>query len=121
MRGWSLAAALAWTFDEQRHIDRSHSHDPEYDELSARLALDEARARGSIIDVVHAWELPIVAESPSSSFDPVPFERSSHELVDSMLADADTSGLVQPSARVIVTARSAAGALIARSTDADLL
>lgn len=58
-------------------------------------AIDEARARGAVLRVVHAWTAPFVGGYPFSgaTFDQRLVEDGARELLDDVVAGADVSGL----------------------------
>ena len=58
-------------------------------------ALDEGRARGVVVKVVHGWTAPFVGAYPfgGATFEPGLFEDSAREVLDTVLADVDTSGI----------------------------
>jgi nucleotide-binding universal stress UspA family protein len=85
-------------------------------------ALDEARARGSVAEVVHAWQPPFLAGYP---LDPLvigteAFEDAARDVVEGTLDDADLTGLTHPVTRTLACARPAA-ALLDAARNADLV
>ena len=61
------------------------------------FALDDGRRRGNAtIEVVHAWEPPVLVGGPVGTVPPVPvdgpYTESAHQLVTDALAAADTTG-----------------------------
>ncbi|HEY8546966.1 MAG TPA: universal stress protein, partial [Acidimicrobiales bacterium] len=84
-----------------------------------RWAIDEARARGARLDVVHAWSAPVVG-GPFAivAFEPTLAEQAANEIVDRALAAEDTTGVdVQRG----VTCGAAAPALLAAAQGAGLV
>jgi nucleotide-binding universal stress UspA family protein len=81
-------------------------------------ALDEARLRKAPIEVVHAWQMPLVATPyvvPGTVL-----EEAANEVLAASLAEADQRGLVAP---VVATVRGsgAAWAILDAAADADLV
>jgi len=58
-------------------------------------ALEEARARGTVLRVVHAWSAPFVGGYPfgGATFDQRLVEDGARELLDSLVAGVDTDGV----------------------------
>jgi nucleotide-binding universal stress UspA family protein len=87
------------------------------------FALDDGRRRGNAtIEVVHAWEPPVLVGGPVGTVPPVPvdgpYTESAHQLVTDALAAADTTGVsVEP----VVVEGPAGAVLCERSTGAVLL
>lgn len=85
-------------------------------------ALDEARVRRAALDVVHTWSLPFFVRARDvAPLDVASSEALGRDLVDAMLADADTDGLVEPPTVLLGTARAAAGFIVESAADADLV
>lgn len=85
-------------------------------------ALDEARARGGYVEVVHSWMLPASYGYPTLAVpDLTVFEEAAEGVVDHLLEHADTSGMSRPISRVVIGGTSTAGLLTARADDAELL
>ena len=85
-------------------------------------ALDEARARQCEIEVVHSWSLPYGYGYPAPlPLDPTAVAAAAATLVDSAIADADTSGLAHPVERILISGPSPGGALLVRAEAADLV
>ncbi|HEX8803923.1 MAG TPA: universal stress protein [Acidimicrobiales bacterium] len=86
-------------------------------------ALDEARARGAVLEVLHAWQPPLAAAYPvgpllSSTVDPL--DDAARTTLDGELDDLDLGGLPAPVERTVVC-EGAAGALIDASKAAGLV
>jgi nucleotide-binding universal stress UspA family protein len=85
-----------------------------------RWAAVEARARDADLDVVHAWQLPIMAAPPvhamSADFDAI--EDSSRALLETAVADRALTGV---RVKTHLTDNSPALALLERATGAGLL
>lgn len=62
---------------------------------SLEWAADEARARGAVLRVVHAWNAPFVGGYPfgGATFDQRLVEDGARELLDGIVAEVDTTGL----------------------------
>ncbi|MFN8050158.1 MAG: universal stress protein [Acidimicrobiales bacterium] len=66
-RGWTVRAVLAWTFLRQHRVDRTSTHDPEYDDSCAALALQEyVRDAVDAADVA-GIELQTICELPAEA------------------------------------------------------
>lgn len=85
-------------------------------------ALDEARARGCTVEVVHAWPPPFLAGYPLDSLTvgAEVFEDAASKVMDGALADADLTRLSRPVERTLAGGRPAA-ALLEAAKDADLV
>jgi nucleotide-binding universal stress UspA family protein len=86
-------------------------------------AIDDARRRGgAAVDVVHAWEPPVLVGSPVGAVPPVPidvpYNDVAHQILTDALAAVDTSGLT---VEQVVVEGPAGASLCERSTDATLL
>jgi nucleotide-binding universal stress UspA family protein len=92
---------------------------------TARRALNwavaEARLRQATLDVVLAWHMPYIAGYPYAGvgFDPATFEKDAQTTLDSIIDGTDTTGV--PSVERTLAVGDAASALLAKSTDADLV
>ncbi len=85
-------------------------------------ALDEARARGGWVEVVHSWMLPASYGYPTLVVPDLSiYEEAAEAVVAELLDHADTSGMSRPISKVIVGGTSTSGLLAARSADAELL
>lgn len=75
-----------------------------YSRHALAWAVDEARARKAVLEVVHAWQPPFVGGFPftASTVDFSAFETTAHELLDTIVAEADTTGLVEPVQKTVV-------------------
>ena len=85
-------------------------------------ALDEARARGGWVEVVHSWLLPaaygyLTLPVPDSAA----YEEDAEALVSRFIEKANTSGLSRPISRIIVGGTSTAGLLADRAANAELI
>ena len=78
-----------------------------------RWALAEAAARGATLQVVHAWQVPVVdgAVLGSFAFDVTELEASAHRLVDDMIAEATPDGPPVSIERTVVAGGPAQGLL----------
>ncbi|MFZ6004102.1 MAG: universal stress protein [Actinomycetota bacterium] len=85
-------------------------------------AIDEARARSAVIEVLHAWQPPFVGGFPltGETIDFTEFEHCAHELVDHALAAPDIGDLPCSVERTVVCA-GAASALLEASERADVV
>jgi nucleotide-binding universal stress UspA family protein len=85
-----------------------------------RWAAAEARARESVLDVVHAWRLPMMTAPPAMATFPdlSSIEGVGREILDAALADPALKGL---ETRPHLTNRSPAGALMDLADDAGLV
>jgi nucleotide-binding universal stress UspA family protein len=86
-------------------------------------AIDEARRRGdTTVEVVHAWEPPVLTGSPVGEVPPVPvdsaFDDAAHLLIADALTHVDTTGVTVE--QVVVEGPSGA-ALCEHAADAALL
>jgi nucleotide-binding universal stress UspA family protein len=85
-------------------------------------ALDEARARGCAIEVVHTWAPPYAYGYPTPvALDPAPVEARAREMVERCVDDADTTGLAGPVEVIVTSGGSPAAALLVRAEAADLV
>jgi nucleotide-binding universal stress UspA family protein len=86
-------------------------------------ALDDARRRGgATVEVVHAWEPPVLVGSPVGTVPPVPvdgpYDDAAHHLLADVLSGVDTSGVtveqvvVEGPPGAALCERSAAAALV---------
>jgi nucleotide-binding universal stress UspA family protein len=87
-----------------------------------RWALDEARARGAEVEVVHAWTIPYVGMygMNPAPMDRVPYESAAREALAASMEGQDTSGLRAPVATTLVFG-SAGGAVLERAEGAALV
>ncbi|MFP3900681.1 MAG: universal stress protein [Acidimicrobiia bacterium] len=83
-------------------------------------ALDEARARGAALDVVHAWDLPLIGHLGALAFDPVMFRDVGHEVLDEAISAAEARAAGVGVHRLLARGP-AARVLIERGRRADLL
>lgn len=84
-------------------------------------ALDEARRRHAVVEVVHTWHLPYLGGYPYAvPIDTAIFQDEAVALVEHLIADADTSGLPGPIIRTIA-ADGAVQAVLDAAKDADLV
>ncbi len=85
-------------------------------------ALDEARRRQAVVEVVHAWHPSYVGASPWAGvpIDPDMFESAAREVLDRIIEAADTEGLAAPAEPVLVWG-SAAKAILEAAKGADLV
>jgi nucleotide-binding universal stress UspA family protein len=85
-------------------------------------AVEEARARGTQLTVVHAWLPAFIASFPLTPVmvDPTVYEKAGQQLLDDAVDAVDTSGLVAPVERELVE-EGPATALLHASEDADLV
>lgn len=83
-------------------------------------AVDEARARGVVLQVVHAWQPPYVAGFPFTGVLPdyQAYEAGAHELVADLLASVDLTGV--PEVERTAACSGPATALLDASRSADL-
>ncbi len=86
-------------------------------------ALDDARRRGgATVDVVHAWEPPVLVGSPVGSMPAAPVEGPytdvAHQILAAAVAGADTTGVT---VEQVVIEGPPGGALCERAADAALL
>ncbi|HUF32674.1 MAG TPA: universal stress protein [Acidimicrobiales bacterium] len=87
-----------------------------------RWALEEGRRRNATVTVLHAWHMPYIGGSPwvVGSLDSELFEKTAFGVIDTALADQDTSGLPAPVHQRVVHG-SAASALLDAAEEADLV
>jgi nucleotide-binding universal stress UspA family protein len=88
-----------------------------------RWAVAEAAAHGSVLEVVHAWQIPYLGGGlfpATAEVDHALFEASGKEILEAAVTSADTVGLAVP-VRARLSAGGAAGALLEAAEDADLL
>jgi nucleotide-binding universal stress UspA family protein len=84
-------------------------------------ALGAALAHGAVVEAVHAWMVPAVADPLAMmSLDPAPLAEAAQATIDAAIADADTQGLPAPIVGT-VTVGSAAGAILHAAEAADLV
>jgi nucleotide-binding universal stress UspA family protein len=85
-------------------------------------AVDEARARDAVLEVVHAWQPPYVGGFPftGAAIDYATFEEWARALVDDVLARVEGAGLAAPIERTVVCA-GPASALLEAAQRADVL
>lgn len=83
-------------------------------------AVEEARARGALLEVVHAWQPPYVGGFPFTGAlaDYDAFETGAHELVADLLEPVDLSGLARVERTVVCSGP--ASALLDAARQADL-
>jgi len=86
-------------------------------------ALEDARRRGdATVEVVHAWEPPVLVGSPAGSMPAVnveaPYTDAAQQLLADVLADVDTTGVTVE--RVVLEGPPGAS-LCERSADASLV
>ncbi len=88
-----------------------------------RWALEEGRARGAGIEVVHAWQVPYVGYFPHTEnrFDPVIHERASDAVLDRALAAVRADELHDVPVRRTSLRSGAAAGIIDLTDDADLV
>ncbi len=67
-------------------------------------AVDEAAARGAVLEVVHGWQPPFVGGFPMAGtvMDYSIFEDAAHKVVADLLEDVDLSALTQPVERTVM-------------------
>lgn len=92
----------------------------ESSQRALRWAIDEARAREALLDVVIAWHLPYtgIIPEPPSTFDVTSHKQAAAELVDRAIAAED---VVDVHVRPVVLRRQAAGGLLHQAAGAALL
>lgn len=75
-----------------------------YSRHALTWAADEARARKAVLEVLHAWQPPFVGGFPftASTVDFSAFESTAHELIDTIVDEVDTAGLVEPVQKTVV-------------------
>ena len=86
-------------------------------------ALDEARAHGAAVTVVHAWHDPYTGSAlpfAPGLIDPTSYHAVGERLLDSVVDAENLSGLSEPVRRLVVH-DSAAHALVEAADGADLL
>ena len=88
-----------------------------------RWAIAEARFRGAVLDVVHAWHPPYLGGHPYAvpAPDPDLYEGAARQVLHDAVAAEDTRGLAQPVEEILTLAGSAASALVEASKGADLV
>lgn len=85
-------------------------------------ALDDARARGGFVEVVHSWMLPASYGYPTLAVPDLSiYEEAAEAVVAQFVEHADTSGLSRPVKRTVIGGTSTAGLLAARAADAEVL
>jgi nucleotide-binding universal stress UspA family protein len=87
-----------------------------------RWAVDEARARGGTVEVVHAWQPPFLAGYPLDSLATGidAFEDTARTVMERALEGVDVAGLGRPVQQTLRPARPAS-ALLDAAEDADLV
>lgn len=91
----------------------------EQSRAALRWALDEARQRRDGLDVVHAWNFPMVDTAAyGEALAPEVFEEGAKALVDGELAACDTTGV---EVTVLLPPAPATGAILEAAKGADLL
>lgn len=83
-------------------------------------ALDEARARRASLDVVHAWDLPLIGHLGALAFDPVMFRDVGQEVLDETISAAEAQATGVDVHRLLARGP-AARVLIEQGRHADLL
>jgi nucleotide-binding universal stress UspA family protein len=83
-------------------------------------ALDEARARGAGLDVVHAWDLPLIGNIGALAFDPTLLQDLGHEVLDEAISASEARATGVDVDRILARG-SAARVLIERGRHADLV
>lgn len=83
-------------------------------------ALDEVRARGAVLDVVHAWDLPLIGNIGALAFDPILCQDLGHEMLDEAISASDARATGVDVHRILARG-SAARVLIERGRHADLV
>lgn len=88
-----------------------------------RWAIAEARYRGAVLDVIHAWHPPYLGGHPYAvpAPDPDLYEGAARQVLHEAVAAEDTHGLAQPVEEILTLAGSAASALLEASKGADLV
>ena len=88
-----------------------------------RWAIAEARFRGAVLDVVHAWHPPYLGGHPYAVPVPDPdlYEGAARQVLHDALAAEDVTGLSRPVEEILTLAGSAASALLEASKGADLI
>ena len=88
-----------------------------------RWAIADARLRGAVLDVVHAWHPPYLGGHPYAvpAPDPDLYEGAARQVLHEAVAAEDTHGLAQPVQEILTLAGSAASALLEASKGADLV
>jgi nucleotide-binding universal stress UspA family protein len=86
-------------------------------------ALDDARRRGDVtVEVVHAWEPPVLVGSPVGAMPAIPVEGPyndvAHQILAAALAEADTAGV---NVEQVVIEGPPGGSLCEHATDAAIL
>jgi nucleotide-binding universal stress UspA family protein len=91
-------------------------------QLALEWAVAEARQRGAVLCVVHAWHPPYVSAYPlgPAQTNPQIYENLARQVLDDSLASVDTDGLAGPIEKAVVTGGAAAG-LLQAAKDADLV
>ena len=94
----------------------------ENSKCALRWALEEARLRGTGLEIVHAWNPTYATPFPLTpvAYDPDIYEKAAHEVLAEMLESVDTSGLSGPVETKLVESN-AATALLSAGRDAELL
>lgn len=85
-------------------------------------ALDEARARGATLEVIHAWQPPYMGGFPFSTVVPdfAIYEEAARELMARLVEGLDATGLPQP-VKATIECTGAAAALLHAEDRADLV
>jgi nucleotide-binding universal stress UspA family protein len=86
-------------------------------------AIEDARRRGgATVEVVHAWDPPVLVGSPVGALPPMPVEGpyndAAHQLLTDAVARVDTTGVT---VEQVVLEGSPGAALCERSVDASLI
>jgi nucleotide-binding universal stress UspA family protein len=84
-----------------------------------KWAVEEARVRHAVLEVVHAWNPPALA-APTVGLDETVFDDAAQAIVAEALDQVDTSGLPDPVRRVIKPG-TGAQVLVEQAADADLV
>jgi len=87
-----------------------------------RWAAEEARVRGAVLEVVHAWYRPYLGGYPhvGSAFDPVVLEQAARSVLEAAVASVRAAGPEQPVEGVLAYG-DASSEIVERSEGADLV
>lgn len=98
-------------------IDGSHPA-----QQALRWALAEARIRKASVEVVHAWQLPMLGAYPYAipMSDSETYEEAARRVMDASLAEEDLSGLQKPVDRTLVS-KAPTVAILEAAKGADLV